>query len=292
MNGPVSSAPTVGAALRLALSELPHAESGSLEAQVLLARLLDRPRGWILAHPEANLPENILSRYLSLLRRAGEGEPLAYLTGSQEFFGLSFEVAPDVLIPRPETERLVETALAWVSARRERIAPPAPPFRVVDLGTGCGCIAAALAARVPVLYVIATDISFRALALAARNFAALDISNRVRLLQADLLAPLGGPIDLLCANLPYVPAAMLEGLPVARYEPRIALDGGPDGLRLISRALEQSVQHLAEDGLALFEIEELQGRSARNLACKYFPQAKIVIEKDLIGKDRLLQIQT
>ena len=291
MNGDPPPAATVGAALDWARREAPQSKSGPLEAQALLAHLLDRPRGWILAHPEAKITPILLLQYSELTRRCADGEPLAYLTGRQEFFGLNFEVTEDVLIPRPETELLVETALGWLTERRRRMPLLTPPFCALDLGTGCGCIAAALAVRVPGLRVIATDISFRALALAARNLAALGVSECVRLLQADLLAPLRGPVDLLCANLPYIPAAALEALPVVRYEPRIALDGGPDRLRLIARALAQSAPLLAEGGMALFEIEESQGKGARDLAGRYFPQAKIAIEKDLSGKDRLLRIR-
>lgn len=291
MNDPLPSAPTVGAALERARRELHNSEAGSLEAQTLLGSLLRRPRSWILAHPEAGFPQDLFIKYLALIRRAAEGEPLAYLTGFQEFFGLSFAVTPDALIPRPETELLVETALGWLSERRQRMPHQPHPIRAVDLGTGCGCIAAALAVRVPGLRVIATDISFRALALAARNLAALGVAGRVRLLQADLLASLRGPIDLLCANLPYIPAAALDALPVTRYEPRIALDGGPDGLRLIARAIGQSTALLAAGGLALFEIEAEQGEPARDLAERFFHKAAITVIKDAAGNDRLLRIQ-
>ena len=292
MNDPLPSAPTVGAALERARRELHNSEAGSLEAQALLGSLLCRPRSWILAHPEAGFPQDLFIKYLALIRRAAEGEPLAYLTGFQEFFGLSFAVTPDALIPRPETELLVETALGWLSERRQRMPHQPHPIRAVDLGTGCGCIAAALAVRVPDLRVTATDISFRALALAARNLAALGVAGRVRLLQADLLASLRGPIDLLCANLPYIPAAALDALPVARYEPRIALDGGPDGLRLVARAIGQSTALLAAGGLALFEIEAPQGEPTRDLAERFFHKAAITVKKDAAGNDRLLLVQT
>jgi release factor glutamine methyltransferase len=292
VNDPLPPASTVGAALERARRELHNSEAGSLEAQALLGSLLRHPRSWILAHPEAIFPQDLFIKYLALIRRAAEGEPLAYLTGFQEFFGLTFAVTPDALIPRPETELLVETALGWLSERRQRIPHRPRPIRAVDLGTGCGCIAAALAVSVPDLRVIATDISFRALALAARNLATLGVAGRVRLLQADLLASLHGPVDLLCANLPYIPAAALDALPVARHEPRIALDGGPDGLRLIARAIGQSTPLLAAGGLALFEIEAPQGEAARDLAERFFHKAAIAVKKDAAGNDRLLLVQT
>jgi release factor glutamine methyltransferase len=291
VNAPLPPPASVGAALERARLALRPSESGPLEAQVLLAHLLARPRSWILAHPETDLPLHLSNQYGSLIHRLACGEPLAYLIGRKEFFNLDFEVTPDVLIPRPETERMVETALRWLISRRERTLRPARPILVVDLGTGCGCIAAALAVHAADLRVIATDISARVLAVAARNLASLGVSDRVHLLQANLLSPLRGSIDLLCANLPYVPAGTLDGLPVIRFEPRLALDGGPDGLRLITRALEQSVSLLAGDGLAIYEIEDSQGNAAQNLAEKYFPRADITMEKDLNGRDRLLKIQ-
>lgn len=292
MNAPRPPPATVGAALERARLGLQKSESGPLEAQVLLAHMLDRPRSWILAHPEAPLPLLLANQYMSLIHRLIRGEPLAYLTGRQEFFGLSFEVTPDVLIPRPETELMVETALRWLTSRRERTIRSARPLLAVDLGTGSGCIAASLAVHDAELRVIATDVSARALAVAAHNFANLGVSNRVRLLQADLLSPLRGRIDLLCADLPYCLAAPLMQLPVIRYEPRLALDGGPDGLRLITRALGQTASLLAGDGLALFEIDATHSATARDLAHGLFPQAAVSVEKDLAGLDRLLVIRT
>jgi release factor glutamine methyltransferase len=292
VNGTAPSISTIGAALEWARRELAPGESGSLDAQVLLAHLLGRPRSWILAHPEAEFSENISVQYFALIRRAGAGEPLAYLTGSREFFGLDFFVSPDALIPRPETELLVETALQWLADRRKITTWPAKTVRAVDLGTGCGCIALTLAVHDPGLRVIATDISFRALAVAARNLGSHGVTDRVHLLQADLLAPLRGPVDLLCANLPYIPASTLDGLPAARYEPRIALDGGPDGLRLIARALARAARLVSAGGLALFEIEASQGEAAQKMARQFFPAASIAGKKDFAEKDRLLYIQT
>jgi release factor glutamine methyltransferase len=290
VNAPLPPPATVGAALQWARGELRFSESGALVAQALLSRLVGRPRSWILAHPEGSLPPGAFDGYSALVRRAAGGEPLAYLTGVREFFGLPFEVTPNVLIPRPETELLVEMALAHLSNPRQRRTRARRGLCIVDLGTGCGCIAAALARRRTDLRVIAADLSFSALTVAARNFAALEISDRVHLLQADLLAPLRSPIDLLCANLPYIPSAELESLPALQYEPRLALDGGPDGLRLIARALEQCVTLLDEGGLALFEIEASQGNSAPALAREFFPASSVGVKKDAAGNNRLLYV--
>jgi release factor glutamine methyltransferase len=289
---PPKPLPTVGAALDWARRELAQSESGPLVSQVLLACASGRTRASLLAHPEAALTAEQSDRYVSLIRRIAGGEPLAHLTGRREFFGLEFEVTPDVLIPRPETERMVETAIRWLSGRRFDTARGLRPVRIVDLGTGSGCIAAALAARTADVRVIATDISPAALEIAARNLSRHGVRDRTLLLQADLLAPLRAPIDLLCANLPYVPTDTLSSLPGLHYEPRLSLDGGPDGMRLIARAIEQAAPRMAPDGLALFEIEASQGKAAQALAEKYFPNSRVSLEKDLSGKDRLLLIPT
>jgi release factor glutamine methyltransferase len=284
--------PTIGAALTWALRELQQAESGPLLAQVLLARLLERPRSWILAHPEETLPANLSSAYKTLIARAAGGEPLSYITGVQEFFGLEFGVTPDVLIPRPETETLVSTALEWIAENLRGTGRAASSIRAVDLGTGSGCIAAAIAVHTAGLRMIASDISSRALAVAARNFSILGVRNRIRLLQADLLTALRGPIDLLCANLPYALTRSLEGSPVVRFEPRQAIDGGPDGLRLVARAIEQSAGRMAAGGLALFEIDAAHADDARKLAKRLFPHAIVKVKKDLAGWERLMIVRT
>lgn len=284
--------PTVGAALAWAQRELQQTESGPLLAQVLLGNLLEQSRSWIIAHPEEALPPRLASAYLSLVKRARAGEPLPYLTGIQEFFGLAFEVTPDVLIPRPETELLVSTALDWLADNLRETGRGAASIRALDLGTGSGCIAAAITVHAAGLSMIASDISSRALAVAARNFSRHGVRGRIRLLQADLLAALRGPIDLLCANLPYALTHSLEGSPVVRFEPRQAIDGGPDGLRLVRRALEQAPSRMARNGLMLFEFDDTHSAAAAELAHRHFPKAAVSAEKDLAGLDRLLVIRT
>jgi release factor glutamine methyltransferase len=282
------SLPTLGAALEWALRELQQTESGPLLAQVILARRIHQSRSHILAHPEEILPPDDGAAYCALVGRARGGEPLPYLTGFQEFFGLAFEVSPAVLIPRPETELLVSTALDWIPADGRNAAG----IRAVDLGTGSGCIAAALAIHTPGLSVIAADVSAAALAVAARNVARHRVADRVRLMQADLLTALRGPIDLLCANLPYALTPSLEGNPVIRFEPRLALDGGPDGLRLVARAIGQAAPRMAAGGLALFEIDAAHAAPARDTARRFFPQATVKVKKDLAGWERLLIVRT
>lgn len=260
-------------------------DEAGLEASLLAAAVLGLPRSALLAHPEIILDHAQAARLESWLSRLLDGEPLAYLTGRREFYGLSFIVSADVLIPRPETEHLVELALNWLEAHPNR-------RRVVDVGTGSGCIAIVLARRFPDLTVLGIDISQPALEIARANADLNGVSDRVNLCRNDLLDNLAGPFDFVCANLPYIPGADLETLDVARHEPRIALDGGPDGLDLMRRLLSQLPGRLAPGGLALLEIEYRQGKAAVSLAAHAFPNSQIDLAQDYSGLDRVLQIRT
>ncbi len=290
---------TLADLLARAVPRLPG-ESPRLDAQLLLARALARPRTWLLAYPEY-VPTPAESRaFDALLARAAAGEPIPYLVGEREFCTLAFAVTPDVLIPRPETELLVERAIARLQTSRVlRSTPEAQRSGVktrevsataADVGTGCGCTAIALARHCPGLRVFATDISPSALAVARQNAAAHGVSDRTTFLEGDLLDPLPGPVDLICANLPYIPTATLDGLPVSRTEPRLALDGGPDGLALIRRLLAQALPKLAPGGAILFEIEASQGPAALGLARATFPAARVALHRDLAGLDRLVEV--
>jgi len=293
----MKTSPTAGKWLNAAVLRLLECAAGektrpeaALEAQVLLARAFDRPRSWLLAHPEAPLTPGLLALLEAQLDLLAGGTPLPYLTGQQEFYGMDFEVSPDVLIPRPETELLVDTALAWLANH--------PSARLAaDIGTGSGCIAAVLARHAPNLRLVASDLSFAALQIARRNLARHGLLGRVSLLQSDLLSALSGPLsdsgplDLICANLPYIPTETLSGLSVTRHEPRLALDGGPDGLHLVARLLAEAPCLLAPTSLALLEIESRQRDSATNLARAVFPNATVDVRCDLAGLPRLLQIE-
>jgi len=199
-------------------------------------------------------------------------------------------VTPAAPIPRPETELLVDEALA--QARRLRHAYRGP--HIVDVGTGCGGIALAVATHLPVARVTATDVSPDALDLARRNAEKLCLSGRVRFAAGDLLSPLTEPANIIVANLPYVPSSEWEGLaPEIRcYEPRPALDGGPDGLRLIARLLSQALAHLRSPGALILEIADDQGTAVVALARQAFPVGAIAVKKDLAGLDRAVVIQT
>ena len=264
---------------------VPFSEEPALEAQVLLAHVLDKPRPWVIAHPEADLSVDQDNSLCRLLERRLSGEPLPYLLGHWEFFGLRFKVTPDVLIPRPETELLVEKALAWLKLHPSR-------RLAVDVGTGSGCIAISLAHGLADLRVIAVDISRPALSVAQENIIAHHLQEQVSLLQTSLLYGLSnGKTDLVCANLPYIPSSTLAGLEVSRYEPRLALDGGPQGTTCINTLLEDAPGWLAPGGLLLLEIEAGQGASVPRSARRCFPEADIQLFRDLSGKPRLVQVE-
>jgi release factor glutamine methyltransferase len=210
--------------------------------------------------------------------------------GHWDFYGLDFSMTPDVLIPRPETELLVERALDWLRAHPGR-------RRVADIGTGSGCIAVSLAANVPDLRVLATDISSLALEVAKANAQKHAVSDRVQFLHADLFNFQPSTFnfqlfDLIAANLPYIPTDRLEILDVARREPRLALDGGADGLKLIGRLLMAAPGALAPGGLCLLEIDAEHGKTACALARAAFPQADVSLIPDLAGLDRLILVHS
>jgi release factor glutamine methyltransferase len=198
-------------------------------------------------------------------------------------------VTPAAAIPRPETELLVEEALALARKRSHET----PALTIVDVGTGCGAIALALAAHLPSVQIIATDISQAALALAKENAESLGLASAVRFLPGDLLAPLEQPVDMVVANLPYVRSADWGTLPVEIrcYEPREALDGGPDGLQVIERLLRQAPPFLRPGAALLVEIGYDQGSRVLALASEVFPQSATELKRDPASLDRLVVIQ-
>lgn len=277
----------IGEFLRITSPEISQIQELDLPQQTLLVLLVavtSRPQTWLLAHPEAELTTSEQDELQRLLKRLKKGEPLAYLIGRQEFFGLSFEVTPAVLIPRPETELLVETALTWLKAH------PAA-HSALDVGTGSGCIAISLAVNLPSLSFVATDVSLEALAVARGNAKRQHVEERITFQQTDLIPPDFGQFDLICANLPYVPTEHLQEVNSLAYEPVRALDGGADGLTIIRHCLEMAQNHIHTPGLLLFEIEASTSEEASALARKVIPQASISLKRDLANRDRLLSIE-
>jgi release factor glutamine methyltransferase len=261
----------------------PVSENPVLEVQLLAGHVLEQPRTWVISHPNLELEDEQAAELEKLLERLLKREPLPYLLEKAEFYGLTFTVSPSVLIPRPETELLVETAAGWLQAHPER-------RQVVDVGTGSGAIAVTLAVLCPEIHVLAVDRSWEALKIARQNIERYGVSRRVIPVMGDLLQPLSGPFDLVCANLPYIPSEKLADLDVSRYEPRMALDGGPDGLDFIERLLADLPKKLAAGGMALLEIEADQGLSSLRMAREYIPTAQSKVVRDLAEKARLVVV--
>src|SRR5579859_7377964 len=263
----------------------------SLDAQVLLCHVLGVERSTLYAYPERELTPEQEQRYLELIERRALGEPVAYLTGHKEFYGFDLVVDSRVLIPRPETELLVETALHIC---RQKIAAGSIPI-VADIGTGSGAIPIALAVNEPRLpYLYATDISSDALAVATLNCQHHHVEQRVHLLQGDLIAPLPEPVDLLTANLPYVGTneTPLLTVDVYDYEPHLALFSGPEGLDLLERFLQAVAisNVLKADGVILLEIGYQQREQLEKMIYVLWPQARLSVYKDYAGWDRVLQV--
>lgn len=259
-------------------------DTPSLDAQNLLATVMGKSRSWVLAHPEANLTSNQVDAYHQNTTAIVGGMPLPYVLEYWEFFGLEFHVTPDTLIPRPETELMVEKAIHWLRQN------PGPNWGA-DVGTGSGCVAVAIANHANNISFIGTDISFQALDVASKNALHHKLEHRIHLLQTDLAPRTSLPMNLICANLPYIPTSTLKELEIFGREPRIALDGGEDGLALINRFLNQAPNLIAPGGLILIEIDPSQGSPVIELASRVFPTATVEVHQDLAGLDRLIAIQ-
>jgi len=278
---------TLAEALHAAQSRLREAgiDDAGLEAEVLLRHALDLDRAQLYARLHEGLDETHRADFQRLINRRVAHEPTAYIVGHKEFYGIDLEVTPDALVPRPETELLVDEAL--------RVAPDGP-CAIADVGTGCGAIAVALATRLPQAVIYAIDDSERALALAARNVERFGLTSHIRLLRGDLLDPLPEAVDLIVANLPYVKTGDWEALPpeIREHEPRAALDSGPNGTEALERLLRVAPSYLRPKGRLLAEIAWDEGELLVEVARECFPRARVTIEKDLAGLDRILMIQT
>ncbi|MGH9480627.1 MAG: peptide chain release factor N(5)-glutamine methyltransferase [Terriglobales bacterium] len=252
-----------------------------LAAEVLLAHLLQRDRAYLYAHPEDELPAPLADRLTALAARRAAGAPLQYLTGVQEFYGRAFAVSPAVLIPRPETELLVEAALARMPAQSS--------LRVLDVGTGSGCIAVTLALERPAAQLLATDLSPAALAVAAAN--ARRLGAQVEFMESDLLAGVSGRFDLIVSNPPYVSEAEFATLQpeVRDHEPRLALVAGPRGTEHYARLISRAHASMRPGGWLLLELGYASAHAVRALLGQGW--SGVETRPDLQGWPRLLAAQ-
>ncbi len=273
---------TIREALQLARQRLANSDSPDLDAQILLMRALDSDRAFLFTHPEHKLMPKQWREYQNWLARRAAGEPVAYILGSTGFYDIDLRVNPAVLIPRPESELLLEEAL--------RLTAHAPNIVVADIGTGSGALAIAYKRRHPQCAVYATDICAAALAVAQENARQNKVS--LRFLQGDLAQPLierGIQVDLLMANLPYIASDELPQLAVGSYEPRLALDGGADGLDGIRVLLAQTAVICSPGAHVLLEIGAGQGEAVKRLT-----RERCGVEADILrdyaGLDRIVRL--
>lgn len=291
----LAGATTLGEALRLAKGILRASETATpdLDARILLAHVLDISSAAVLAYSERQLTPEQAADYAGLVARRVAGEPVAYLTGHREFMGLDFHTDARALIPRPETELLVEAALEDIRTRL-RANATTPPL-VADIGTGSGAIAIAIARlepRLPRIY--ATDVSAEALALSQDNAKRLGVSDRIVFLLGDLLDPLPEPVDILLGNLPYVAPHDAATLPpdVRLYEPEVALYSSNAGLQHIQRLFAEAHVHLRPDATLVLEFGYDQRDAVEALARAAFPQSHMRVGLDYAGWERFVVIRT
>ncbi len=260
--------------------------SPRLDAEVLLARLLGVDRTQLCLHPERELSERDSAGFARWTERRIQGEPVAYILGEKEFWSLRFEVGPEVLIPRPETECLIEEVLCFYPA-------PGGGLRILDIGTGSGAIALVLARELPAARMVATDLSPGALAVARRNALAHGVADRMILVRGDLFTAVSGDFDVICSNPPYVPDGVYGLLPagIRDFEPREALIAGPDGLDFQRTIIRDGLNRLKPGGRIFLEIGEGQRDPVEALFRETGGYREIRFRKDYGGIDRVASAQ-
>ncbi|MCA9927166.1 MAG: peptide chain release factor N(5)-glutamine methyltransferase [Anaerolineales bacterium] len=275
---------TIDDALAYGRFHLTHSPIPHLDTRLLLQHILQVNHAYLIAHGDAALTAVQTQQFQFAVTRAQQSEPIPYIIGTAPFFDMELHVTPAVLIPRPETELLVEHAVQW--------GKPKGALRIVDVGTGSGCIPIALARQLPQAEITAVDISPAALTVAQQNAAAF-APNRIHFYQGNLLVPIDHPIDLITANLPYIADSEWTMLDdgVKLHEPSLALRGGKDGLDLIRELLQQATSKLSASGAIFLEIGWQQGQGVTNLAKTAFPKAQVDLIQDYANHDRLVIIK-
>ncbi len=257
-------------------------EDALLESELLLRHTLKISQTQLYIDFGRELSPKQEKIFWNLVKRRLKGEPTAYIIGHREFFGHDFQVNPDVLIPRPESELLVENAI--------QIAQNRSGFTIAEIGTGCGAIAISLTLSLPKAKIYATDISASAIKVARANCQKHGVTKKIRLLLGDMLDPLPEPVDLIAANIPYVRESELPVHFPVNSEPRLALDGGPDGLEKIRRLSHQLNDKLSSEGYLLLEIGQGQKKAITTTLSNLFPSAEIDVTPDLAGIDRVVSL--
>ena len=261
-------------------------DDARLEAEVMVMTVMRMTRQNVFSEQESEVPANTASDLAGIVAQRLERIPLAYILGYREFYGINVVVTPDVLIPRPETEGMVEHTLFMALMGMET-----RELTIADVGTGSGAIAVNLAIHLPAARIYAIDVSEPALDVAAWNVRAHSVADRVTLGHGDLLEPLPEPVDVIAANLPYIPTERLRELqPEVQREPSLALDGGPDGLDVVRRLLAQAPEKLNSPGIILLELDPEQFPAVQSIALQHFPDAEITAEQDLTHRDRIMVI--
>ena len=260
----------------------PFSEDAIIEVNAILKNRLEKDLTWIILNPDFLIPPDKTEKMENDLEKLKQKIPLAYVLGFQEFYGLKFIVSPDVLIPRPETELLVENAIQWGRSINH-------PIRLMDIGTGSGCIVLSILKNLPNCFGYGIDISYRALSIAKENANKMNISD-IEFINSDLTTAFLGKYEMICANLPYIPTSEVQSLPHSKFEPLIALNGGETGVEMIRSLIDQLLEKINIPGIILLEIQNDQGKDVVNYARLQFPKADISIVEDYASQPRIVKI--